>query len=604
MGKFTKVLGAAALAVGFVMPTVVMAQCDTWTTSTIRNCNGIDYELWNQNNRGTVSMRITGSSTSANGGSFTAEWRNTENILFRSGKKWGANSTQNHTQIGNMTLEFDATWSSNDNVKMLGVYGWAYFTQSRIPTRDENGTSRSYSNQIEYYIIQERGSFNPASGGTNAKQYGTGTIDGITYQFWVADRINQPMLTGNGNFKQFFSVPASTGSHRTSGTINVTAHFNAWHALGMYMDGPLYEVAMKVESYTGSSANSQGSATVRKSLLTIGGTTQPGQVYLTTVASPSIGGTVTPANTTNHAQNANVQVSATAASGWRFTGWSGASTSTASPVSVSMGTTDKTVTANFVPTADGTTNLIKDGNFPGTSLSSNWSLGQGTGWGGSAATASVSGGNATINITTTGSNPWEPQLTQSGVELIKGMNYRLTFTARAAAARTIQTQFGQSVDPWDTYSEKNHSLTTADQTYTHEFKMEADSDPATQFAFNMGQSTDNVTISNVRLIYILNLTTNIYQNNLAPAAKSISGLRVRAQSGSAVNVNFTAAGSGEAVLKLYSLKGDCVSTTRMQTVAGKNYTYAFNQKKLSNGFYIVKLNSGGKVERSRVMVQR
>ena len=69
-------------------------QCDTaWTRSTIRNCNGIDYELWNQNNRGTVNMQITGGGADTNGGTFTATWTGTENILFRAGKKWGFNST-------------------------------------------------------------------------------------------------------------------------------------------------------------------------------------------------------------------------------------------------------------------------------------------------------------------------------------------------------------------------------------------------------------------------------------------------------------------------------------------------------------------------------
>nr|AGS52100.1 chain A, Family 11 Xylanase [uncultured bacterium contig00029] len=254
--------------------------CDTLfaqtvlTTSTIRNdYNGYDYELWNQNNSGTVRMELTGdngSGTNAKGGTFTAQWSNTENVLFRAGKKWGSSSTQNHTQIGNMSVEFAATWSSGDNVKMLGIYGWAYFTSANVPTKQENGSNETFSNQIEYYIIQDRGSYNPATQ-SQCKNYGSATIDNIAYDFQVCDRINQPMLTGNGNFKQFISVPKSISSHRQSGTVSVSQHFNAWHNVGMKMDGPLYEVAMKVESYTGA-ANSNGNATVTKNLLTIGGT--------------------------------------------------------------------------------------------------------------------------------------------------------------------------------------------------------------------------------------------------------------------------------------------------------------------------------------------
>jgi hypothetical protein len=250
----------ACLTMGLSMS---WGQCATWTSSTIRNCNGIDYELWSQNNRGTVNMQITGGSTNPNGGTFDATWNGTENILFRAGKKWGASSKTTPKSVGNIFLEFAATWSSSDNVKMLGIYGWAYYPSGSTPA--------NFSNQIEYYIIQDRGNFNPGSGGNNAKKYGEATIDGIAYDFWMADRINQPMLTGNGNFKQYFSVPKATSSHRQSGLVSISKHFEEWDKAGMkMMDCALYEVAMKVESYTGS-ANGKGSANVTKNILTLGG---------------------------------------------------------------------------------------------------------------------------------------------------------------------------------------------------------------------------------------------------------------------------------------------------------------------------------------------
>ncbi|MEN9355793.1 MAG: hypothetical protein RL318_3118 [Fibrobacterota bacterium] len=268
-----KTIFAATLACMAFGSSVAWGQCADFNTSTIKNCNGIDYELWNQNNKGTVNMKITGGSTNPNGGTFSGTWNGTENILIRAGKKWGADSKTTPKGVGNISLEFAATWTSGDNVKMLGIYGWAYYPQANIPKTNEKGQSTTFSNQIEYYIIQDRGSYNPASGGTNAKKYGEGTIDGILYEFYVADRLNQPMLTGNGNFKQYFSVPKSTNSHRQSGTVSVAQHFAAWDKAGMkMMDCALYEVAMKVESYTGS-ATGKGSANVTKNLLTLGGPT-------------------------------------------------------------------------------------------------------------------------------------------------------------------------------------------------------------------------------------------------------------------------------------------------------------------------------------------
>jgi len=267
MKQFAKILG---FVLAVYLP--LFAQCDTWTTSTIRNCNNYDYELWNQNNSGTVEMKINGNSTA--GGTFTAKWSGTENVLFRAGKKWGSSSTTTVASLGNAVLEFDATWSSGDNVKMLGVYGWAYYPSGSIPTKRENGNNATFSDQIEYYIIQDRGSYNPATNSDLCKStpYGEGTIDGVLYEFRVCDRIGQAMLTGNGNFKQYFSIPKNTSSHKTKGTITVSKHFSEWERVGMKMSNcRLYEIAMKVESYTGASKNSSGNATVTKNLLTIGG---------------------------------------------------------------------------------------------------------------------------------------------------------------------------------------------------------------------------------------------------------------------------------------------------------------------------------------------
>lgn len=500
---------AATLACVAVGASLTWGQCDQpWTTSTIRNCNGIDYELWNQNNSGTVNMQITGGSEDPNGGTFEATWNGTENILFRAGKKWGSSSNTTATSIGNITLEFEATWNSSDNVKMLGVYGWAYYPSGSEPTQTENGQNTNFSNQIEYYIIQDRGSYNPASGGTNAKKYGEATIDGIAYEFWVADRIGQPMLTGNGNFKQYFSVPKSTSSHRQSGKITISKHFDEWDKAGMkMMDCPLYEVAMKVESYTGS-PNGSGSAAVTKNLLTLGGSSGGDEFYLVTNVSPSGAGTVTKdPNNTYYAPDASVQLTATAAnSDWKFVGWEGDASGSASSTTVTMNQ-DRTVTAKFeLVSGDGTTNLIEDGDFPSSSVIStddgaSWKLGQGEYWGNSEATANVSNGTATVNVTTIGTESYQPQLVQYGLALDQDVTYKLTFKASAAAARKIEVSFQQSVDPYATYASQEFDLTTSEQDYEFVFTMDNATDQASQFAFNLGQATGEVSISDVKLVH-------------------------------------------------------------------------------------------------------
>jgi len=494
---------------------------------------------------------------------------------------------------------------------MVGVYGWAFFPPGGIPARDESGDSRNFSDQIEYYIIQDRGGYNPGTGGdarNGGVRKGSAVIDGIEYDFWVADRINRWALTGNGNvtFKQYFSVPRNTSGQRTTGIISVSRHFEEWEKVGMrIMDCRLYEVAMKVESYTGN-RNGVGTASVTRNILTIGGgSTTPGNHALTTEVVPAAGGTITRSpNAASYAPGTSVTLTQTANTGYQFTGWSGACTGTGSCV-VAMSQA-RTVTANYsrLPGA----NLVTDGNFPGTSLSTNWTLNAGEGYGGSAATSSVGSGRATINITSVGTNPWEPQLTQRGIDLEQGKDYVLSFTAQSVGGgrsmEVLVQRVGEGSTGWTTYAENDFALTTTSQEFSLPFRMTAASDPSAQLAFNLGGSTNNVIISNVSLTQTTG-PTDICLKNRPGAAGKVSALRATAaQQGSAVNVNFRASGNGDAVVRLYSLKGNVVSAAKMRTVAGGDYSHTFNIGKLPAGFYLVGLYNGGRVEQARVVVSK
>ena len=105
---------------------------------------GYDYELWSQNGAGNATMTLNPSTE--NGGAFSVEWSGTINMLARSGKRWGANSTVTVQNVGNITSEFEVEWSSSDNVKYVSVYGWGYYDQQDIPS--------GFSNEIP--IVDQR----------------------------------------------------------------------------------------------------------------------------------------------------------------------------------------------------------------------------------------------------------------------------------------------------------------------------------------------------------------------------------------------------------------------------------------------------------------
>ena len=465
--------------------------CSNGTSQKMGTAGGYDYELWSQNGAGTATMKLNVSAE--NGGAFEVEWQGTINMLARTGKRWGSNSTVTVQNVGNITSEFDVEWSSTDNVKYVSVYGWGYYDQQDIPS--------GFSNEIEYYIVQDRGSYNPTSGG---KKWGSAVIDGISYDFYTTDRIQQPSLSGTSTFKQYWSIPSNTSQHRTKGTISISKHFSEWAKAGMKM-GKLYEVAsMKIESYTGNTGTAKGYAKVKKNLLKIGGSAD--ELGLNVTASPAAAGTVTKSPSANYyAPKTTVQLTAKANEGWKFVGWEGGATGSDETITVTMDK-EKSVVAKFELVGETSVNLLKDGNFPsGSVISTNqdasWFLGQGTNWGGSAAKTSVAGGTATVDVTTIGAESYQPQLVQYNLALDKGMKYKLSFKASADVARKIEVSFQQSVDPWGAYATKEFDITTTEKEYSFIFAMEEDSDDAAQFAFNLGQATGAVKISDVKLVF-------------------------------------------------------------------------------------------------------
>ncbi len=190
--------------------------------------DGYDYELWKDS--GTTSMTLN------SGGTFSCQWSDINNALFRKGKKFDC--TQTYQQIGDISINYGVDYQPSGN-SYLCAYGWC-----KDPL-------------VEYYIVESWGTWRPP-GATSKGQI---TVDGGTYDVYETTRVDQPSIEGNTTFKQYWSVRTS---EKTSGTISVTDHFKAWENLGMEM-GNIYEVALNVEGY-----QSSGYANVYKNEISIG----------------------------------------------------------------------------------------------------------------------------------------------------------------------------------------------------------------------------------------------------------------------------------------------------------------------------------------------
>ncbi|KFY97863.1 hypothetical protein V500_01907 [Pseudogymnoascus sp. VKM F-4518 (FW-2643)] len=174
--------------------------------------NGYFYSFWHDD-QGTASYQNKA------GGGYSLNWGGQGNVV--AGKGWNPGKAQ--------TITYSGSFQTSGN-GYLAVYGW---TKNPL---------------IEYYIVESFGNYDPSSA---ASSKGSITVDGSSYKILQTTRTNQPSIEGTSTFQQYWSVRSS---HRTSGSVDVSAHFKAWAALGMTLGSHDYQI-VATEGYhsTGSS---------------------------------------------------------------------------------------------------------------------------------------------------------------------------------------------------------------------------------------------------------------------------------------------------------------------------------------------------------------
>lgn len=132
-------------------------------------------------------------------GTYSGSWNNPSDFVI--GLGWS-------TGTSNRVINFSGSYSSNQG-SYYAVYGWL-------------------NNPLTEYYVVENYSYDPCSV-SGSQVVGSVYSDGASYKICKHTQTNQPSIQGTKTFGQYFSVRSSK---RSSGSVTMANHYNAWKKYG------------------------------------------------------------------------------------------------------------------------------------------------------------------------------------------------------------------------------------------------------------------------------------------------------------------------------------------------------------------------------------
>ena len=149
--------------------------------------------------------------------------------------------------------------------------------------------------------------------------------------------------------------------------------------------------------------------------------------------------------------------------------------------------------------------VIYQSNF--SSGTDGWNLGL---QGGAGGTLTASSGSLKIGITNSGTETWHVQLTRPNIALYQDRMYRIVVLASAAAPRSGTLYAGKNGSPWNSYSGfSGITLSPTESTFIVTFTMNNSTDLQARLVLDLGRTTEDVEIREVRVEEITIVVTSL-----------------------------------------------------------------------------------------------
>lgn len=190
----------------------------TVTKNTVSSINGIGYELWGEQGDQSATFYADGS--------MICNFNGNKDYLCRTGKSYDSDKT--YKELGHLYADFSVKMSNRKDIEYsyIGIYGW-----TRSPL-------------VEWYIVDSWGTDWRPGDWVGDTKIGRMTIDGAEYDVYKNHRKSYSIDGDNMDFDQYFSVRVQ---QRNCGTIDITAHFDAWESKGLKM-GLMHEAKILGEA--------------------------------------------------------------------------------------------------------------------------------------------------------------------------------------------------------------------------------------------------------------------------------------------------------------------------------------------------------------------